>query len=110
MLILFFRAHGYTISFNSYWKFPVFYFISTMDYNPSSIVINQSRTTNYALNRDNLLKNLVKDAHCDKLDIVSEVNNYGGNVNLHQVSPTFQYQCPLCRYLPSFFNFQSLSH
>ena len=40
------------------------------------------RTANHTLNRDTLLKNLVRDAHSDKVDLASEVNNSGGNVNL----------------------------
>ena len=50
--------------------------------NHSNPTTNQERTTNHALNRDTLLKNLVRDAHSEKAEIVSEVNNSGGNVNL----------------------------
>ena len=56
---------------------------------PSPVIVTQSsgtsnleRTANHALNRDTLLKNLVRDAHSDKVDLASEVNNSGGNVNL----------------------------
>ena len=43
---------------------------------------HSDRVANYALNRDTLLKNIVKDAQSDKPDIKSEINNSGGNVNL----------------------------
>ena len=44
---------------------------------------NDVRVASHALNRGNLLKGLIKDAHGDKPDIECEVKNYGGNLNLH---------------------------
>ena len=45
--------------------------------------LQNERVAHHALNKEKLLRGLVKDAHGDKPDIECEVNNFGGNVNLH---------------------------
>ena len=75
---------------------------SQSSHNQVSTSSSSERTANHTLNRDNLLKNLVRDAHSDKADVYMEVNNSGGNVNLQCNSGIF-----LAVVKPAFSNFSN---